>query len=130
MKNTSTYKYKLPDYADVVDIGDLNENFSAIDRDIAAAKSNTWSITVPATSWTAGTYSATFGGVSFTCTQKATITAAGMTASTALGLPEFVSGNLTAAQTWAVAVPGAGTVTLWSETKPTAEFTVRFVEVK
>lgn len=115
------------DWVDSHDMTQLGEYYTRgqVDALVSAAKSVSYTIAVPASGWT-GT-AAPYAN---------TVTVAGVTADTTLSaitLAPACVGNSdaeAAAQTWSYLDTGAGTVTFYSDTKPTADFTIIAREVK
>lgn len=115
------------DWVDSHDMTQLGEYYTRgqVDALVSAAKSVSYTIAVPASGWT-GT-AAPYAN---------TVTVAGVTADTTLSAitlaPAFVGNSdaEAAAQTWSYLDTGAGTVTFYSDTKPTADFTIIAREVK
>ena len=102
--------------------GEPGEDASAM----SAAISNSWILPVAASAWVSD--SDTWAGM--TASYKAEITAEGITEATMIDVVNFVSGDLTAASQWLYLRTGDGVVTLWSDAQPTADFTLRIMEVK
>lgn len=114
-------------WVDSHDMTQLGEYYTRAQTDalISAAKSVSYTISVPASGWT---------GTAAPYTNAVAV--AGVTAGTTLSditlAPASVGNSAaeTAAQTWSYLDTGAGTVTFYSDAKPTADFTIIVREVK
>lgn len=91
-----------------------------------AATSRVFDVAVPASGWVEGTDSWNGIAASF----YNTVSVPGMTEDTDPAVIQFLSGDYSACCTWRYLNTHDGSVIFWSDRKPTADFSVRIIEVK
>lgn len=111
-----------------IDAGDnVKINTSASKVTISAQVSTSWTASLKAASWAAGTDN--FAGIYAQYKQE--VTCEGMTADTDITSIQFAGGDFSAcaAYQWYLR-PGAGVCTFWSPGKPAGDFSITLTEVR
>lgn len=94
--------------------------------DGAGQSSRSWTVQVPVSAWVSD--SDTWAGI--TAAWSATLDVPGMEENTSIDVIQYADGDREAAAAWGYLRPGAGTVTLFSEDVPGADFSLHLMEVR